>query len=71
MEGKRFFGWMIVTLLTVLGAYGQSPQPTDTVWRSEQLQEVSVSSKVGRVKTKYEAKEVKTTNTKSTESKQR
>ena len=43
---------MIVTLLTVLGAYGQSPQPTDTVWRSEQLQEVSVSSKVGRVKTK-------------------
>ena len=31
LVGKRLFGWMIVTLLTVLGAYGQSPQPTDTV----------------------------------------
>ena len=43
---------MIVTLLTATEACGQVSEKTDTVWRSEQLQEVSVSSKVGRVKTK-------------------
>ena len=35
---------MIAALLTASGAYGQVPEETDSVWRSEQLQEVSVSA---------------------------
>lgn len=43
---------MIAALLTASGTYGQVPEEVDSVIRSEQLQEVSVSSKAGRVKTK-------------------
>ena len=41
--GKRFFSWVIATLLIASGTYGQVTESTDSVWRSEQLQEVSVS----------------------------
>ena len=50
--GKRLFGWMIVTLLTVSEAYGQVTERTDSVWRSEQIQEVSVSAHGNHAKSK-------------------
>ena len=43
---------MIVTLLTVSGAYGQVTESADSVWRSEQLQEVNVSAHGTHAKTK-------------------
>jgi outer membrane receptor protein involved in Fe transport len=50
--GKRLFGWMIAALLTVSGAYGQVTESADSVWRSEQLQEVNVSAHGTHAKTK-------------------
>ena len=41
---KRFFGWIMATVLALSGVYGQVPEGTDSVWRAEQLQEVSVSA---------------------------
>ena len=35
---------MITALLTASGAYGQVTEKTDSVWRSEQLQEVNIST---------------------------
>jgi len=52
MMSKRLFGWMIAALLTVSGAYGQVTEKSDSVWRSEQLQEVNVSAHGAHAKTK-------------------
>ena len=41
-----------ITLLTTTGAYGQVTERTDSVWRAEQLQEVSVSAHGAHAKTK-------------------
>ena len=43
---------MIAALLTVSGAYGQVTESADSVWRSEQLQEVNVSAHGTHAKTK-------------------
>ena len=52
MMSKRFFGWMIVTLLTVSGTYGQVSEKSDSVWRAEQLREVNVSAHGTHAKSK-------------------
>ena len=52
MTNKRFFGWMIAAQLTTSGAYGQTPEKVDSVWRAEQLQEVSISAHGAHAKTK-------------------
>ncbi len=48
---KRYFGLMTASLLAVSGAYGQVSELSDSVWRSEQLQEVSVSAHGTHAKT--------------------
>ncbi len=41
---KRFWTWLILTMLTFSVTYGQVAEQGDTIWRAEQLQEVNVSA---------------------------
>ena len=49
MHIKRMIGGVVTGMLTATGAYAQVAEQPDSVWRTEQLQEVSVSAEGQRL----------------------